>query len=198
MASQATIAAWILKIEPLLTTAAVHEPSAPANGGNTSEATAVTTSSSAEPRTVAGAGSYVYEQHADGAIYIIQSPESGQCQILVELGSTAYNAILAEIGPYPAGGGVAVPSIPESPSDLPDTFTPPASDGPNSGENGAPHGDSDELPEGVADNLEALMTKSQLTADEIADVVVFLASERAAWVTGVCLTIDGGQLMAIR
>ena len=34
-------------------------------------------------------------------------------------------------------------------------------------------------------------------ASEIADVVVFLASERAGWVTGACLTVDGGQLMAI-
>jgi 3-oxoacyl-[acyl-carrier protein] reductase len=35
-------------------------------------------------------------------------------------------------------------------------------------------------------------------ANEIADVVVFLASARAGWVTGACLTVDGGQLMAIR
>lgn len=35
-------------------------------------------------------------------------------------------------------------------------------------------------------------------ANEIADVVVFLASQRANWVTGTCLTVDGGQLMAIR
>ncbi len=34
-------------------------------------------------------------------------------------------------------------------------------------------------------------------ASEIADVVVFLASERAGRVTGACLTVDGNQLMAI-
>jgi 3-oxoacyl-[acyl-carrier protein] reductase len=31
------------------------------------------------------------------------------------------------------------------------------------------------------------------TAEEIADVVVFLASDRARWVTGACLNVDGGQ-----
>jgi len=29
--------------------------------------------------------------------------------------------------------------------------------------------------------------------EEIADVAVFLASERASWVTGACLSVDGGQ-----
>jgi 3-oxoacyl-[acyl-carrier protein] reductase len=29
--------------------------------------------------------------------------------------------------------------------------------------------------------------------EEVADVVVFLCSERASWVTGVCLNVDGGQ-----
>jgi len=31
------------------------------------------------------------------------------------------------------------------------------------------------------------------TPEEIADVVVFLCSERASWVTGACLNVDGGQ-----
>lgn len=31
------------------------------------------------------------------------------------------------------------------------------------------------------------------TPEEVADVVAFLASERASWVTGVCLSIDGAQ-----
>ena len=34
------------------------------------------------------------------------------------------------------------------------------------------------------------------TVSEVADVVAFLASERASWVTGVCLVIDGAQLKA--
>ncbi|MGH7527502.1 MAG: SDR family NAD(P)-dependent oxidoreductase [Gemmatimonadales bacterium] len=31
------------------------------------------------------------------------------------------------------------------------------------------------------------------TAEEVADVVVFLVSERASWVTGACLVVDGAQ-----
>jgi 3-oxoacyl-[acyl-carrier protein] reductase len=31
------------------------------------------------------------------------------------------------------------------------------------------------------------------TVDEIADVVAFLVSERASWVVGTCVTVDGGQ-----
>ena len=31
------------------------------------------------------------------------------------------------------------------------------------------------------------------TAEEVADVVAFVASERASWVTGVCLAVDGAQ-----
>ena len=31
------------------------------------------------------------------------------------------------------------------------------------------------------------------TAEEVANAVVFLASERASWITGVCLSVDGGQ-----
>ena len=34
------------------------------------------------------------------------------------------------------------------------------------------------------------------TPDEVADVVVYLASERASWVTGTCLCVDGGQYKA--
>ncbi|MFL5495127.1 MAG: SDR family NAD(P)-dependent oxidoreductase [Gemmatimonadales bacterium] len=31
------------------------------------------------------------------------------------------------------------------------------------------------------------------TPEEVAEAVVFLASERASWITGVCLVVDGGQ-----
>jgi 3-oxoacyl-[acyl-carrier protein] reductase len=31
------------------------------------------------------------------------------------------------------------------------------------------------------------------TPEEVAEVVAFLASDRASWITGVCLAVDGGQ-----
>lgn len=50
-------------------------------------------------------------------------------------------------------------------------------------------------PAGVERLLEAEVPMRRFgTPDEIADAVVFLASERAAFVTGACLVVDGGQL----
>ncbi|HYR89985.1 MAG TPA: SDR family oxidoreductase [Terriglobia bacterium] len=31
------------------------------------------------------------------------------------------------------------------------------------------------------------------TPEEVANAVVFLASDRASWITGACLSVDGGQ-----
>ena len=31
------------------------------------------------------------------------------------------------------------------------------------------------------------------TAEEVANAVVFLASDRASWITGACVSVDGGQ-----
>jgi 3-oxoacyl-[acyl-carrier protein] reductase len=31
------------------------------------------------------------------------------------------------------------------------------------------------------------------TPEEVADVVAFLVSDRASWITGACLAVDGGQ-----
>ncbi len=60
--------------------------------------------SSSSSRVVAGAGGYEYEQHANGDIFIVKGP-SGSCRTQVKAGGTAYNAIVAEIGPFPSGGG---------------------------------------------------------------------------------------------
>ncbi len=40
---------------------------------------------------------------------------------------------------------------------------------------------------------ESIPWKRLGTPQEIANAVVFLASERASWITGVCLSVDGGQ-----
>jgi 3-oxoacyl-[acyl-carrier protein] reductase len=51
-----------------------------------------------------------------------------------------------------------------------------------------------EDPEGMAEFVRQNIAMGRFgTAEEIADVVVFLASERATWVTGACLNVDGGQ-----
>ncbi len=49
-------------------------------------------------------------------------------------------------------------------------------------------------PEGMAAFVERELPWGRLgTVDEIADVVAFLVSERASWVVGTCVTVDGGQ-----
>lgn len=49
-------------------------------------------------------------------------------------------------------------------------------------------------PEGMATFVERELPCGRLgTVDEIADVVTFLVSERASWVVGTCVTVDGGQ-----
>jgi 3-oxoacyl-[acyl-carrier protein] reductase len=51
-----------------------------------------------------------------------------------------------------------------------------------------------EDPEGMARFVKAEIPFGRFgTVEEVADVVVFLCSDRARWVTGACLTVDGGQ-----
>ncbi|HEX2690106.1 MAG TPA: SDR family oxidoreductase [Kofleriaceae bacterium] len=49
-------------------------------------------------------------------------------------------------------------------------------------------------PEGIADFVRRELPFGRFgTPEEIADVVAFVASPRAQWVTGTCLSVDGGQ-----
>ena len=49
-------------------------------------------------------------------------------------------------------------------------------------------------PEGIQAFVEGNIPSGRFgTPEEVADVVVFLASERASWVTGACINVDGGQ-----
>lgn len=51
-----------------------------------------------------------------------------------------------------------------------------------------------EDPEGMKRFVEQNIPSGRFgRAEEIADVVVFLASNRASWVTGACINVDGGQ-----
>jgi 3-oxoacyl-[acyl-carrier protein] reductase len=51
-----------------------------------------------------------------------------------------------------------------------------------------------EDPEWIADFVARELPWGRFgTLDEVADVVTFLVSERASWVVGTCVTVDGGQ-----
>ena len=51
-----------------------------------------------------------------------------------------------------------------------------------------------EDPDGINEFVEANIAFGRFgKPEEVADVVVFLASDRASWVTGACLNVDGGQ-----
>ncbi|UCH86636.1 MAG: glucose 1-dehydrogenase [Dehalococcoidia bacterium] len=51
-----------------------------------------------------------------------------------------------------------------------------------------------EDPEGMAQFVRQNIPAGRFgTAEEVANVVVFLASDRASWVTGACVNVDGGQ-----
>jgi len=52
----------------------------------------------------------------------------------------------------------------------------------------------EEDPEGMRRFIEANIPMGRFgTPEEIADAVVYLCSDRASWITGACLNVDGGQ-----
>jgi hypothetical protein len=123
-------------------------------------------------RVVAGAGGYEYEQHSDGAIFIVKSPQNASARIEVKKGTTAYSAILAEIGPFPS---TSVPSPPTPPANSPSPGLPPKTGG---GTDGPGYGGGKEIPPGaVPANLEQLMAKDELTSDEIAEARRLIAQQ---------------------
>ena len=53
---------------------------------------------------------------------------------------------------------------------------------------------ANEDPEGMAKWVEEKIAMGRFgTAEEIANVVAFLCSSKASWITGACINVDGGQ-----
>ncbi len=69
-----------------------------------------------EPRTVRGKGGYIYEQHADGALFIVAGPGISREVRLTE--GSAYDAISKEIGDHPSAAGGQ--NTPETGQDVPE------------------------------------------------------------------------------
>jgi hypothetical protein len=92
---------WLKKIGSLLGVNA----SAPQGA-----AAAASSGAAATKREVKGGGGYVFEQHADGKIFIIESPKHGKGHFEVT-DPKAYKAILAEIGPFPQTPGPHTSSV---------------------------------------------------------------------------------------
>ncbi len=115
--------------DPAATAAAQSSAASPAppagqvksTSSASASATAVPPAPVADKRVVKGGGGYVYEQHANGKIFIIESPKQGKKRIEVK-DRKGYDAILAEIGPFPkVGGPTAAPAAQSAPTAGPST-----------------------------------------------------------------------------
>jgi hypothetical protein len=97
--------AWLKKMGAALNVA-VHLAAGPAgnasvNGAGAKKAVLISSSAATSTkRVVPGGGGYVFEQHDDGKIFIIQSPKHGDKRVEVT-DPKPYDAILKQIGPFP-------------------------------------------------------------------------------------------------